>query len=192
MYVAGFLNHQQQVSFRDCSHSFIIFIHYSPGKVQLELLNFCVGDTFHPREKNNTWYIIISYVYNILYIYSIYVKNIYFMIQIRFSSSSHSLNKHSLNKTLQAEKCRAPTASSNGPKSSTSDHPVFRGASRSWWESPESMTKAMKASQATPWAPETSWVVEPPLWKNMSQIGFIFPNFRGEHEKIFESTNQWN
>ena len=33
-------------------------------------------------------------------------------------------------------------------------------------------------------------MVEPTHLKNISQNGFIFPNFRGEHKKIFQTTTQ--
>ena len=32
----------------------------------------------------------------------------------------------------------------------------------------------------------TSWWLNQPIWKNMSQNGFIFPNFRVENKQIFE------
>ena len=32
----------------------------------------------------------------------------------------------------------------------------------------------------------SSWWLNQPIWKNMSQIGFIFPNFRYENQKTFE------
>ena len=30
---------------------------------------------------------------------------------------------------------------------------------------------------------KSGWWLNQPIWKNLSQIGFIFPNFRGEHLK---------
>ena len=49
-------------------------------------------------------------------------------------------------------------------------------------------TASLRKSLWSSWSIASWWFQ--PIWKNIRQIEKIFPNFRGEHEKISETTYQ--